>query len=210
MDIGQCCSVVGAACRICMHKCCKVMCCRKDPPARPQYSLVCLGLTNAGKTTLLQLLCGESTDEIVPTVGFSIKAVPFEDAVLNCKELGGGDNVRPYWDKYYDGTEGVVFVFNSACSEEDLQKLSSLLHSTLSHLALQSRPVLLLASYQDQEGARTVEQLTELMDLERLHASHQQYILQPCSYKDIESARSGFLRLIHLLQDSGTSEDNRI
>ena len=71
----------------------------------------------------------------------------------------GGDNVRPYWDKYYEGTEGVVFVFNSACSEEELQKLSSLLHSTLSHSALQSRPVLLLASYQDQEGARTVEQV---------------------------------------------------
>ena len=71
----------------------------------------------------------------------------------------GGDNVRPYWDRYYDGTEGVVFVFNSACTEEDLQKLSSLLHSTLSHSALQSRPVLLLANYQDQAGARTVEQV---------------------------------------------------
>ena len=67
--------------------------------------------------------------------------------------------MRPYWDKYYDATEGVIFVFNSAVSEEDLQKLSSMLHSTLSHASLQSRPVLLLASYQDVQGARTVEQV---------------------------------------------------
>ncbi|XP_020932349.1 ADP-ribosylation factor-like protein 15 isoform X5 [Sus scrofa] len=69
--------------------CFRALCCKGPPPARPEYDLVCIGLTGSGKTSLLSKLCSENPDSIVSTTGFSIKAVPFQNAILNVKELGG-------------------------------------------------------------------------------------------------------------------------
>ncbi|XP_010193345.1 PREDICTED: ADP-ribosylation factor-like protein 15 [Mesitornis unicolor] len=68
--------------------CFRALCCKGPPPPRPEYDLVCIGLTGSGKTSLLSQLCGESPENIVSTTGFSIKAVPFQNAILNVKELG--------------------------------------------------------------------------------------------------------------------------
>ncbi|XP_014386304.1 PREDICTED: ADP-ribosylation factor-like protein 15 [Myotis brandtii] len=82
-------------------------------------------------------------------VGFSIKAVPFQNAVLNVKELGGADHIRKYWSRYYQGSQGVIFVLDSASSEGDLETARSELHSALQHPQLCTLPFLILASHQD-------------------------------------------------------------
>lgn len=61
-----------------------------------------------GKSTLLSTLAGEPSDNLQPTMGFAIKAVLMSRSILNIKELGGSDRIRPYWDKYYSGHEAVV------------------------------------------------------------------------------------------------------
>ncbi|KAJ1205902.1 hypothetical protein NDU88_001323 [Pleurodeles waltl] len=66
----------------------RALCYKGLPPPRPEYDVVCIGLTGAGKSSLLSQLRSESADNIVPTTGFSIKAVPFQNAILNVKELG--------------------------------------------------------------------------------------------------------------------------
>nr|XP_021331965.1 ADP-ribosylation factor-like 15a isoform X2 [Danio rerio] len=78
-----------ALCRIGFYTCLQKLCCKAPPPPRPEYDVVCIGLSGAGKTSLLSRLCNEISDGTVPTTGFSIKAVPFENAILNVKELGG-------------------------------------------------------------------------------------------------------------------------
>ena len=90
----------------CCQKCC---CCIKPPPEpKPEFSVLCLGLSGAGKSTLLSLLAGEPMDDVQPTMGFAIKAVLTNRSILNIKELGGSDRIRPYWSKYYSGHEAVV------------------------------------------------------------------------------------------------------
>ncbi|KAF7700784.1 hypothetical protein HF521_001949 [Silurus meridionalis] len=103
------------------YLCFRTLCCKGPPPPRPEYDVVCIGLTGSGKTSLLSRLCCEATDTIVPTTGFSIKAVPFQNAILNVKELGGADSIKKYWSRYYQGSQGVVFVLDSASSDEDLE-----------------------------------------------------------------------------------------
>ncbi|XP_038073584.1 ADP-ribosylation factor-like protein 15 [Patiria miniata] len=208
-SVGQCCGLVWAFCRIGAHKCCQKLCCRKESPPRPQYTVVCLGLSGAGKSTLLTLLCGEKTEEVIPTVGFSIKAVPLDDAVLNAKELGGGANIQPHWHRYYEGTEGIVFVLDSACSDEALQELSEVLSSTLTHPSLQGLPLLILASHQDKPTARNKDQLTEALNLDSLKQNHEM-ILQLCSQDDIPSVREGLVRLAQILHTTTDHEDNRV
>ena len=82
----------------------------KPPPEpKPEFSVLCIGLSRAGKSTLLSLLAGEPMeDDYQPTMGFSIKVVLTSRGILNIKELGGSDRIRPYWNKYYSGHEALV------------------------------------------------------------------------------------------------------
>ncbi|XP_033634344.1 ADP-ribosylation factor-like protein 15 [Asterias rubens] len=206
----QYCGIFWAMCRIGTHRCCQKLCCQREPPPRPQYTAVCLGLSGAGKTTLLTLLCGEKNEEIVPTVGFSIKAVPLEDAVLNCKELGGGSNIQPHWHRYYEGTEAIVFVLDSACSDSDLQEVSDVLSTTLTHASLLGLPLLILASHQDKSSARDKDQLSDALNLDNLRAGRDT-VLQLCSRDDLASAKEGLTRLAQILHTTTDSEeDNRV
>ncbi|XP_061907042.1 ADP-ribosylation factor-like protein 15 isoform X2 [Entelurus aequoreus] len=140
------------------YLCFRALCCKGPPPPRPEYDVVCIGLMAAGKTSLLSRLCSEGSDRIVPTTGFSIKAVPFPNAILNVKELGGADNIKKYWCRYYQGSQGVVFVLDSASSDEDLEAARAELHSALQHPQLCTLPFLILANHQDRPAARTPNQ----------------------------------------------------
>ncbi|KAG9353748.1 hypothetical protein JZ751_011870, partial [Albula glossodonta] len=140
-------------------ECFRALCCKGPPPPRPEYDVVCIGLTGAGKTSLLSRLCSEGTDNIVPTTGFSIKAVPFQNAILNVKELGGADTIKKYWSRYYQGSQGVIFVLDSASSEEDLEVARTELHSALQHPQLCTLPFLILANHQDKPAARSVQEV---------------------------------------------------
>ncbi|XP_056275850.1 ADP-ribosylation factor-like protein 15 isoform X3 [Pseudoliparis swirei] len=138
--------------------CFRALCCKGPPPPRPEYDVVCIGLTGAGKTSLLSRLCSEGNGGVGPTTGFSIKAVPFPNAILNVKELGGADNIKKYWSRYYQGSQGVVFVLDSASSDEDLEAARNELHSALQHPQLCTLPFLILANHQDKPAARTPSQ----------------------------------------------------
>ncbi|XP_045422342.1 ADP-ribosylation factor-like protein 15 isoform X2 [Lemur catta] len=141
------------------YLCFRALCCKGPPPARPEYDLVCIGLTGSGKTSLLSKLCSESPEEVVSTTGFNIKAVPFQNAILNVKELGGADNIRKYWSRYYQGSQGVIFVLDSASSEDDLETARNELHSALQHPQLCTLPFLILANHQDKPAARSVQEM---------------------------------------------------
>ncbi|XP_067888936.1 ADP-ribosylation factor-like protein 15 isoform X3 [Heterodontus francisci] len=139
-------------------RCFRAFCCKGPPSPRTEYDVVCVGLTGSGKSSLLTQLCSESTDNIIPTTGFSIKAVPFQNAILNVKELGGADNIRKYWSRYYQGSQGVVFVLDSASSEDDLETARNELHSALQHPQLCTLPFLILANHQDKPAARSLQE----------------------------------------------------
>uniref|UniRef100_A0A7M4FFG3 ADP-ribosylation factor-like protein 15 n=1 Tax=Crocodylus porosus TaxID=8502 RepID=A0A7M4FFG3_CROPO len=140
------------------YLCFRGLCCKGPPPPRAEYDLVCIGLTGSGKTSLLSRLCSESPENVVSTTGFSIKAVPFQNAILNVKELGGADNIRKYWSRYYQGSQGVIFVLDSASSEDDLETARNELHSALQHPQLCTLPFLILANHQDKPAARSVQE----------------------------------------------------
>ncbi|XP_045019613.1 ADP-ribosylation factor-like protein 15 isoform X3 [Bubalus bubalis] len=162
LRMSECIQISFAVCRIGIYTCFRALCCKGPPPARPEYDLVCIGLTGSGKTSLLSKLCSESPDSVVSTTGFSIKAVPFQNAILNVKELGGADNIRKYWSRYYQGSQGVIFVLDSASSEDDLETARNELHSALQHPQLCTLPFLILANHQDKPAARSVQEILNL------------------------------------------------
>ncbi|KAM6930531.1 ADP-ribosylation factor-like protein 15 isoform 1-T1 [Xenentodon cancila] len=192
-----------ALCRIGLYTCFRALCCKGPPPPRPEYDVVCIGLTGAGKTSLLSRLCSEASDSIVPTTGFSIKAVPFPNAILNVKELGGADNIKKYWSRYYQGSQGVVFVLDSASSDEDLEAARNELHSALQHPQLCTLPFLILANHQDKPAARTPNQIKKYFELEPL-ARGKRWILEGSTTDNMEAVKESFGQFISLLEDKDT------
>uniref|UniRef100_A0A8C8AJQ9 ADP-ribosylation factor-like protein 15 n=1 Tax=Otus sunia TaxID=257818 RepID=A0A8C8AJQ9_9STRI len=161
-------------------QCFRALCCKGPPPPRPEYDLVCIGLTGSGKTSLLSQLCSESPENIVSTTG--------------------ADNIRKYWSRYYQGSQGVIFVLDSASSEDDLETARNELHSALQHPQLCTLPFLILANHQDKPAARSIQEIKKYFELEPL-ARGKRWILKPCSLDDMEAVKDSFSLLINLLEE---------
>ena len=74
--------------------------------------------------------------------------------------LSGADSIKKYWSRYYQGSQGVVFVLDSAASEDDMEGARTELHSALHHPQLCTLPFLILANHQDKPAARPVREVT--------------------------------------------------
>uniref|UniRef100_A0A8C1U2V0 ADP-ribosylation factor-like 15a n=1 Tax=Cyprinus carpio TaxID=7962 RepID=A0A8C1U2V0_CYPCA len=211
-----------ALCRIGFYTCLQKLCCMTPPPPRPEYDVVCIGLSGAGKTSLLSRLCNEISDGTVPTSGFSIKAVPFENAILNVKELGDlyktesmnvnltpglcaiqnlrAETIKKYWSRYYQGSQGVVFVLNSAASDEEMEASRSELLLAMQHPQLCTLPFLILANHQDSPAARSVSEIQKYFELQPL-ARGKRWILAGSTINNMEAVKESLSQLISLLEE---------
>ncbi|KAI4184019.1 MAG: hypothetical protein LQ348_004604 [Seirophora lacunosa] len=90
--------------------------------SKEEYSLLLLGLDNAGKTTLLSAiksLYNTSSDvpaiaqKTVPTVGQNVSTIDLPDMYLKFWDVGGQLSLRNLWKSYYGSAHAVVFVVDS-------------------------------------------------------------------------------------------------
>ena len=53
----------------------------------------------------------------MPTQGFNIKSMVSDGFKLNMWDIGGQKSIRPYWRNYFDNTDALVYVVDSADQE---------------------------------------------------------------------------------------------
>lgn len=125
--------------------------------------LTILGLQNAGKTTLVNLIStGSFSDDRIPTVGFNMRRVQKGGVTLKMWDLGGQARFRTMWERYCRGVSAVVFVIDAA-DEDRFDTVRVELQDILSRPALDGIPVLVLANKRDLPGA--VKDTMELVDI---------------------------------------------
>merc|ERR1712013_244699 len=72
-----------------------------------------VGLDCAGKTTILyKLKLGEIVTTI-PTIGFNVETVHYNNTNFTVWDVGGQDKIRPLWRHYFQNTQGLIFVVDS-------------------------------------------------------------------------------------------------
>src|SRR5262245_24886562 len=82
-----------------------------------QCRILMLGLDAAGKTTILyRLKLGEHVSTIA-TIGFNVESVAFKNVRFQLWDVGGQDKIRRLWRYYYQGTDALIFVVDSADTE---------------------------------------------------------------------------------------------
>lgn len=124
----------------------------------------------------------------MPTQGFNIKSLSQEGFKLNVWDIGGQKAIRPYWRNYYDNTDALIWVIDSADRkrvEETLVELTAL----MAEEKLAGVPLLVFANKQDLMTALAPKEISETLGLHTLRGRPWQ--IQGCSAKSGEGLREG-------------------
>eukprot|EP00775_Hariotina_reticulata_P004513 gene4513-4766_t len=144
---------------------------KKVKQKEKEMRLLMVGLDNAGKTTIVKRINGEDITTISPTLGFNIQTMQFKGFKLNIWDVGGQKTLRPYWRNYYEKTDGLIWVVDSA----DLARLEDCkkeLHSLLQEERLYGATLLILANKQDIAGALSLQDIEQVLELSQITKRH--------------------------------------
>ncbi|KAK9453406.1 ADP-ribosylation factor family-domain-containing protein [Dipodascopsis uninucleata] len=137
---------------------------------KEEYSVLILGLDNAGKTTLLEKLksiynAGRSVDpeKIVPTVGQNVGHITINNIQLKLWDVGGQHSLRTLWNEYYAECHAIVFVVDST-DRPRIEECKDTLRSVVTHQDTEGIPVLMLANKQDRDDSLEVEDIKEIFN----------------------------------------------
>ncbi|KAI8778705.1 ADP-ribosylation factor-like protein 3, partial [Biomphalaria pfeifferi] len=153
-----------------------------------ELRILLLGLDNAGKTTLLKVLASEDITHITPTQGFNIKSVQSKGFKLNVWDIGGQRKIRPYWKNYFENTDLLIYVIDSADRkrfEETGEELTELLEEE----KLAGVPVLIFANKQDLLTSAKASEIAEGLNLNSIR--DREWQIQACSAVSGEGIKEG-------------------
>jgi len=159
----------------------------KSTPNR-ELRILLLGLDNAGKTTILKKMASEDVTHITPTQGFNIKSVQSTGFKLNVWDIGGQRKIRPYWRNYFDNTDVLIYVIDSA-DKKRFEETSVELNELLSEEKLIGVPLLVYANKQDLFNASPASELAEGLHL--MSIRDRTWQIQACSAISAEGLKDG-------------------
>jgi len=191
-DDGALCSNGGH--RICWKPCLfKSIEWEKMKQEEKEIRLLMLRLDNAGKTTILKKFNGEPVDTVSPTLGFNIKTLEYEGYKLNIWDVGGQKTIRSYWRNYFEATDGLVWVVDSA-DKGRLADCRDELSGLLQEERLAGATLLIFANKQDLPGALSASEIRDFLGLEEIKRRH--WCILACSAYTGEGLLEGIRWLV--------------
>jgi len=161
-----------------------------------QQRILLLGLDAAGKTTILYRLNLGETIHTLPTIGFNVETVKYKNIEFTMWDVGGQDKIRPLWKHYFAGTDGLIWVVDSA-DHARLDLACEELHKVCSEDLLRNACVLVLSNKTDLPEALGAEAIAQGLNLRGL--SQNQWYVQPCCGKNGDGLYEGLDKLAEML-----------
>ncbi|GMI53957.1 hypothetical protein ScalyP_jg2458 [Parmales sp. scaly parma] len=168
---------------------------RSDREAR----LLVLGLDNSGKTTILKKLSEEDITHIMPTQGFNIKSLMQNEFKLNVWDIGGQKSIRPYWRNYFDQTDALIYVIDSA-DRRRMEETGVELAQLLEEDKLAGIPLLIFANKQDLLNALPPQDISKGLNLHTIR--DRMWNIQACSAKTGEGLQEGMEWVVEKIDNS--------
>ncbi|KAK3942984.1 P-loop containing nucleoside triphosphate hydrolase protein [Diplogelasinospora grovesii] len=154
--------------------------------SKEEYSVILLGLDNAGKTTFHEQVKSiflpdkpEPKLKTVPTVGQNVSTITLPDMYLKIWDVGGQLSLRKLWQSYYSSCHAIVFIIDSTdIGDGILESVDSsnggssnqtgrldecrlVLEDVLQNSDTEGVPLLILANKQDREDCVEVVRIKE-------------------------------------------------
>ncbi|RWS26318.1 ADP-ribosylation factor-like protein 13B [Leptotrombidium deliense] len=129
-------------------------------------NLLIIGLDNAGKTTTVKNLLGESLNDVVPTIGFStVNMKKYKSFRVELYDLGGSRSIREIWRNYYALVHGFIYVIDST-DVSRIDEIKQNFAKVLSNEKVSGKPILVLINKQDVIDSIDEVELCSQLDLE--------------------------------------------
>ncbi|XP_032386208.1 ADP-ribosylation factor-like protein 6 isoform X1 [Etheostoma spectabile] len=155
---------------------------------KKEVNVLCLGLDNSGKTTIINQLkpshnsnhvgplseewkhvSQTQAPEIVPTIGFNIEKFKSSSLSFTVFDMSGQSRYRNLWEHYYKESHAIIFVVDSGdklrmvVAKEELDTL-------LNHEDIRSKkiPVLFFANKTDLRDAMSSVKISQMLSLENI------------------------------------------
>ncbi|CAL9098429.1 unnamed protein product [Musa textilis] len=161
--------------------------------------ILVLGLDNAGKTTILYRLQMGEVVSTIPTIGFNVETVQYNNVKFQVWDLGTLIR-QPYWRCYFPNTQAVIYVVDSSDTDR-LVTAKDEFHAILEEEELKGAVVLVFANKQDLPGALDDAAITEALELHKIK-SRQWAIFKTSAIKG-EGLFEGLDWLSNTLKSSG-------
>eukprot|EP00736_Rhodelphis_marinus_P005280 Rmarinus@m.13250 len=129
-----------------------------------EVRILILGLDNAGKTTILYKLHMGEVVKTVPTIGFNVETITYNNLTFQVWDLGGQTSIRPYWRCYYQNTQAIIYVVDSTDTDR-LSLAKKELLAMLEEEELQDTILCVFANKQDMPQAASVAEVSEKLGL---------------------------------------------
>ena len=159
-----------------------------------EYKLIIVGLDNAGKTTALYKLHLNEVVMTQPTIGSNVEEVTHKrsggvgSVKFEIWDLGGQTTLRQTWASYFVGTACVILMVDSM-DRGRIGTVRDELFRLLSDETLDPKGVLVWANKQDCDGAMTVLEVTDALQLHTVKGK--QWHVQPSCALTGEGLREG-------------------
>ncbi|KAK0079497.1 hypothetical protein PV325_001174 [Microctonus aethiopoides] len=165
--------------------------------------VVILGLDGSGKTSILSAMRGiQLLTPPIPTIGFNVESLEYENLVVTLWDVGGQQKFRPLWKHYYHNAQAVIFVIDSN-NRGRFEEAQNELSKIVSERELKDALLLIYANKQDIPGCATIDEITNILSLQKLCCGRAWQIQASSPLIDASTSTQG---LQWLMQQLGAHE----
>ncbi|XP_068090367.1 ADP-ribosylation factor-like protein 9 isoform X2 [Hyperolius riggenbachi] len=170
--------------------------------------VVVLGLDGSGKTSVLNSMTASKGKFVTtPTGGVNAMCVSNGNSKMEFLEIGGSENLRPYWKMYLSRAFAVIFVVDSA-DHSRLPLAKRHLHQLIQQDTV--LPLIVLANKQDLENAYHITEIHDALALSEICENRKLFLIGTHVTKDDSQISSGILDakefLAQLLSESSAKK----
>ena len=130
-------------------------------------SITILGLSNAGKSTLIRALMGKPTEDVVPTIGVETNTFTKGRVQIKAWDIGGHKQFQFLWPTYCQNANAILYILDAA-DEEAIAESIIQLHNLAKDESVGKVPILICGNKEDLKDALPAAKLIERLRLSEI------------------------------------------
>ncbi|KAG8197951.1 hypothetical protein JTE90_020326 [Oedothorax gibbosus] len=159
-----------------------------------EMEITIVGLQDAGKTSLVNIITKNPCIDTIPTIGFNARTVSYGRTSIKLWDLGGERRFRSMWERYCRGVDAILYMVDAA-NLQTLAESARELQFLMKKQQLAEIPILVLGNKIDLPNAISENDFIDRMGLSAIENHKVCCYMTSCKNKEnIEKVVEWLLR----------------